>query len=93
MVGFDLNRIVKDEYNALSTDLYREILEEGILSDLKTSAKKVMDKIKNFVTKLYNNIFKKVIDNLKKYIDKGIEYFLDALGIQIEGTVQGNVTF
>jgi len=55
--------------------------------------KKLLDKIKNGIVKFYNNVFKKIINKLKKYAQQGIEKFAEILGVEIDGSANVKVNF
>jgi hypothetical protein len=42
------------------------------------------------ISAFYNRVFKKLIDNLKAFAKKGLNFFVDALGIEINGDMDFN---
>ena len=57
---------------------------------IKKLAKKLYTKIKDMISAFYNRVFKKLIDNLKAFAKKGLNFFVDALGIEINGDMDFN---
>ena len=56
-----------------------------VASYIKKIAAKLYAKIKDMISEFYNRVFKKLIDNLKAFAKKGLNFFADALGIEING--------
>ena len=89
----DTNTIINEELINFNNDLNQFILEEGFFDSLKKMGKKLLDKIKNGIVKFYNNVFKKIINKLKKYAQQGIEKFAEILGVEIDGSANVKVNF
>ena len=53
-------------------------------------AAKLYAKIKDMISAFYNRVFKKLIDNLKAFAKRGLNFFADALGIEINGDMDFN---
>jgi hypothetical protein len=69
------------------------ILNEISFGDLKAAGKKIIKNIKSMMTKFYQKVFKRIIDKIKEYAKKGIDTFLDLLGIEISGSSDVSVNF
>ena len=69
------------------------ILNEISWGDLKAAGKKIIKNIKGMITKFYQKVFKRIIDKIKEYAKKGIDAFLELLGIEINGQTNVSVNF
>ena len=88
----EVKSIVDEEYvdYILNTNY---ILNEISFGDLKAAGKKIIKNIKSMMTKFYQKVFKRIIDKIKEYAKKGIDAFLDLLGIEINGQSKVSVNF
>ena len=88
----EVKSIVDEEYvdYILNTNY---ILNEISWGDLKAAGKKIIKNIKGMITKFYQKVFKRIIDKIKEYAKKGIDAFLELLGIEINGQTNVSVNF
>ena len=62
-------------------------LNEGVFSRIKDKASELLNKLKNIVTKFFENVIVKFIDGIKKLAKEGVTKLLEGLGLEITGTV------
>ena len=69
-------------------------LDEGFLDYIKGTYKKAKDyaiaatnKLKEMVAKFYENVIKAFITKVGEWINKGFEYFMEMIGIEMVGSV------
>jgi len=95
----DINSIMNEELNVLYTDM-DDMLEDGMLDWAKTGVKKLQkagkqlfEKIKAYINKFFTNTITRVLDKLKEYAKKGIQFLVDVLGIEIDGSSELSIKF
>lgn len=76
--------VLQEEWKQLEEQYF---LAEGIFSNLKKKVSAFLNAAKNIVKKFYENVIKKVIGNLKVLAQKGIESFLDSIGLNYSANV------
>ena len=92
----DIQLLVEDymgDIDMLLTEgLWTNLKKVGskVVNYIKKLAKKLYTKIKDMISAFYNRVFKKLIDNLKAFAKKGLNFFVDALGIEINGDMDFN---
>jgi hypothetical protein len=92
----DIQLLVEDymeDIDMLLTEgLWTNLKKAGskVASYLKKLAAKLYAKIKDMISAFYKKVFKKLIDNLKAFAKKGLDFFADALGIEINGDMDFN---
>jgi hypothetical protein len=75
-------------FDVLNTEI--DLLEEGSWKDgLKNAWKSIVDTVERF----YKIVISKIIQTLFEYAEKGIQYFANALGIEIVGEGYADVEF
>lgn len=100
---YDLNKDIDNIMNEELDNLYKDmddLLEEGLIDWAKTGVKKLQkagkqlfEKIKSYITNFFKNTIKRVLNKLKEYANKGIQFLLDVLGIQINGSAELKIKF
>ena len=99
---YEMEQILKTEQVKLNEGINKiieqsELLQEGffdnlvkkgksLISSLKRVLTTLMNKIKNFLKKYFIDVAKKAIAKLKQYAKQGFNFFVEALGIQVDGT-------
>jgi len=99
---YEIEKILKTEQVKLNEGINKiieqsELLQEGffdnlvqkgksLVSKLKKVLTTLMNKIKNFLKKYFIDVAKKAISKLKEYATKGFNFFVEALGIEVNGT-------
>jgi len=70
---------LKEEMDKLEKQYY---LSEGIFSGLKKKLSTFVDSAKKLIKKFYENVIKRVIGNIKTLAQKGVNIFLDSIGLE-----------
>ena len=63
------------------------VLTEGIFRTLKNKFLGFVNKLRDIIKIFYERVIKKFIDGIKNIANRGITVFLDALGLEVDGTV------
>ena len=63
------------------------VLTEGIFRTLKNKFLGFVNRLKDIIKMFYERVIKKFIDGIKNLANRGITVFLDALGLEVDGTV------
>ena len=90
-----LDDIIDNEFIKLEAEIYHlGQLDEGFLDYIKGTYKKAKDyavaatnKLKEMVAKFYENVIKAFITKVGEWINKGFEYFMEMIGIEMVGSV------
>lgn len=69
---------LQEEWKQLESQYY---LSEGLFGDIKNKLSTFLNAAKNLIRRFYENVIKRVIDNLKILAQKGIISFLDSVGL------------
>ena len=91
------NKVLTEGINKIITE--SQLLQEGFLDNLRKKGQdfiknvkkaftKLMNTIKNFVKKYFIQVLKKVSAKLKQFAQQGFNFFVDALGIQVNGSAR-----
>ena len=82
-----INKII-EQSELLQEGFFDNLVKKGksLISSLKRVLTTLMNKIKNFLKKYFIDVAKKAIAKLKQYAQKGFNFFVEALGIEIKGT-------
>jgi len=82
-----INKII-EQSELLQEGFFDNLVKKGksLISSLKRVLSTLMKKIKNFLKKYFIDVAKKAISKLKQYAAKGFNFFVEALGIQVDGT-------
>ena len=94
------NKVLTEGINKIITE--SQLLQEGFLDNLRKKGQdfiknvkkaftKLMNTIKNFVKKYFIQVLKKVSAKLKQFAQQGFNFFVDALGIQVNGSASVGV--
>ena len=75
-----------ENMNSLNT------LDESI-TDIYEYIKNIYSKLIDFIKDLYENTIKKIIEQIKEWAKQGLEFFLEMLGIDVEGEAFADVKF
>ena len=76
--------VLQEEWKKLERQYY---LSEGIFGNIKNKIKTFLKSAQQLIKRFYENVIKKVIGNLRVLAEKGIEGFLDALGLEYSAKV------
>lgn len=76
--------VLQEEWKKLEEQYY---LAEGIFSSIKNKVSTLLNAAKRLIQKFYENVILKVIGNLKVLAQKGIESFLEAIGLDYSANV------
>ena len=76
--------VLQEEWRELERQYY---LSEGIFGNIKNKIKTFLKSAQQLIKKFYENVIRKVIGNLRVLAEKGIEGFLDALGLEYSAKV------
>jgi len=90
-----LDNIIDNEYIKLEAEIYHlSQLDEGFMDFIKGTFNKAKDfasaaaeKLKELVAKFYESVIKTFIEFVKKWIAKGFDFFMDMMGISVDGNV------
>jgi len=82
-----INKII-EQSELLQEGFFDNLVQKGksLVSKLKRVLTTLMNKIKNFLKKYFVDVAKKAIAKIKEYAQKGFNFFVEALGIEITGT-------
>ena len=82
-----INKII-EQSELLQEGFFDNLVQKGksLISNLKRVLTTLMNKIKNFLKKYFVDVAKKAIAKIKEYAQKGFNFFVEALGIEITGT-------
>ena len=96
----DFNDILSEElkvFDNAESEILSEILEEGFFGDgwkkMKALGKALVKSMKKKITNFYENVIKKIFDKIKEYAKQGFDFLMDALGIEVSGSINVGVTF
>ena len=53
----------------------------------------ILLKIKSYVNNFFKNTIQRVLNKLKEYAKKGVQFLLDVLGIQVNGSSELTIKF
>jgi len=100
---YDLNKDIDNIMNEELDNLYKNIdnlLEEGLIDwakkgvkKLQKAGKQLFEKIKSYVTNFFKNTIQRVLNKLKEYAKKGVQFLLDVLGIEVDGSSELSIKF
>lgn len=76
--------MLQEEIQQLQDQYY---LCEGIFSNLKNRAKVFLNSLKKIVMNFFDKVIMRVIGNIKSLAEKGVSTLLDALGLELQGSV------
>ena len=90
-----LDNIIDNEFIKLEAEIYHlGKLDEGFLDFVKGTFNKAKDfaaaaaeKLKELVAKFYESVIKTFIEFVKKWLAKGFEYFMEIMGLKVDGNV------
>jgi hypothetical protein len=90
-----LDDIIDNEFIKLEAEIYHlGQLDEGFLDYIKGTYNKAKDyaiaatnKLKEMVAKFYENVIKAFITKVGKWISKGLDFFMEMIGLEIHGNV------
>jgi hypothetical protein len=90
-----LDNIIDNEYIRLEAEIYHlSQLDEGFMDFVKGTFNKAKDfasaaavKLKELVAKFYESVIKTFIEFVKKWIAKGFDFFMDIMGLKVDGNV------
>ena len=77
--------MLQEEVQQLEEQYY---LCEGIFSNLKNRAKLFLDSLKKIVMNFFDKVIMRIIGNIKSLAEKGVTTLLDALGLELQGSVK-----
>ena len=82
-----INKII-EQSELLQEGFFDNLVQKGksLISNLKRVLTTLMNKIKNFLKKYFVDVAKKAIAKVKEYAQKGFNFFVEALGIEIKGS-------
>jgi len=82
-----INKII-EQSELLQEGFFDNLVQKGksLVSKLKRVLTTLMNKIKNFLKKYFVDVAKKAIAKVKEYAQKGFNFFVEALGIEIKGS-------
>jgi len=82
-----INKII-EQSELLQEGFFDNLVKKGksLVSKLKRVLTTLMNKIKNFLKKYFVDVAKKAIAKVKEYAQKGFNFFVEALGIEIKGS-------
>ena len=82
-----INKII-EQSELLQEGFFDNLVKKGksLISSLKRVLTTLMNKIKNFLKKYFVDVAKKAIAKVKEYAQKGFNFFVEALGIEIKGS-------
>ena len=78
---------IDEAYDIFEKELDEIFLEEGWLRNLGQLAGTVLSKVTDAIKNFYNNIIKKFIDLVSEWASNGLNFLMEALGIELEGNV------
>ena len=64
-----------------------------MLSFLQKAGKQLFEKIKSYVNNFFKNTIQRVLNKLKEYAKKGVQFLLDVLGIEVDGSSELSIKF
>ena len=86
----DVDRIITEELNNLDV-----MLEEGIIDwarsgvkKLQKAGQKLFQVIKSHIKNFFKNTIERILNKLREYANKGIQFLLDVLGIDLDGSAE-----
>jgi len=90
-----LDNIIDNEFLKLEAEIYHlGQLDEGFLDYIKGTYNKAKDyavaaakKLQELVVKFYENVIKGFIENVGKWMSKGFDFFMEMMGLEIDGSV------
>tara|TARA_Y100001972_G_scaffold100912_1_gene125557 strand:- start:4269 stop:6113 length:1845 start_codon:yes stop_codon:yes gene_type:complete len=95
----DIDMIMNEELDTLYKDI-DDLLEEGLIDwakkgvkKLQKAGKQLFEKIKSYVNNFFKNTIQRVLNKLKEYAKKGVQFLLDVLGIQVNGSSELTIKF
>jgi archaellum component FlaC len=88
-----IENIIENEIENFNNNLNSLDLMDESLSDIMQKIKNTYNKMIDFIKNFYENIFKKIIIQLKEWAQNGLDYLLQMLGIEIEGEAFADVQF
>ena len=82
-----INKII-EQSELLQEGFFDNLVKKGksLVSKLKRVLTTLMNKIKNFLKKYFIDVAKKEIAKIKEYAQNGFDFFVEALGIQVDGS-------
>ena len=84
-------------FDTAESEILSEILEEGFFGDgwkkMKALGKALVNSMKKKIKNFYDNVIKRLFDKIKEYAKKGFDFLMDALGIEVSGSINVGVTF
>jgi len=88
-----LDESINEEYVEFEKKLNKLMLNEGLwdsvkgkMKSVKSAAKKFYEKIRYEVQTFYEQVIKNFIGKLRGALSKGLDYVLDALGVEMKGS-------
>lgn len=88
----NLNRYINESIEEFDT-LLTEIDFRSMMNKVKRIAKRLMNKIRDSITRFYDNVIKRSLNKLKDWASLGIRKFLEYLGIEVDGTAKVQINF
>ena len=90
-----LDNIIDNEFIKLEAGIYHlSQLDEGFMDFVKGTYKKAKDyasaaakKLQELVAKFYESVIKTFIEFVKTWIAKGFDYFMEMMGLTVDGSV------
>tara|TARA_Y100001963_G_scaffold61180_1_gene85389 strand:- start:1049 stop:2887 length:1839 start_codon:yes stop_codon:yes gene_type:complete len=96
----DFNNIISEELKMLGgieSELLYEVLEEGFFGDgwnkIKSLGKALLNSMKKKIKAFYENVISKLIVKIKEYAKQGFDFLMNALGIEVNGSINVGVSF
>ena len=82
-----INKII-EQSELLQEGFFDNLVKKGksLVNKLKRALTTLMNKIKNFLKKYFIDVAKKAIAKIKEYAQKGFNFFVEALGIEVNGS-------
>ena len=85
---FMVEGIVNHELKLLNEEVdnfQRELLTEGIFSDIGKAVANTFKKVKDAVTNFFIRTFNKIVGRLKQLVQDGVDKFMSFVGIELSG--------
>ena len=72
-------------------------MDEGFFGDgwkkIKSLGKALLNSMKKKIQSFYENVISRLIDKVKEYAKQGFDFLMNALGIEVNGSINVGVSF